>query len=231
VLGLWDGDQLAGIVALRPVVAPDAALNPELLELLVPHIGRLRASLLKSSESIASPLWELLSTLGYRAEIDRKEIAYLVDAGSFQAAASPVSGCLRRAREADFDAVLYASRASLVEEGRPDAYEQDPEVFSRWVRQRLARARVLEWEGRVAFAAWVDVQRPEGWLIQGVYTWPEQRRRGLGEAGVSAICEEALAEGAQHVQLSVIEGNVPAVRLYERLGFRAFDQLRTVLFT
>jgi RimJ/RimL family protein N-acetyltransferase len=33
------------------------------------------------------------------------------------------------------------------------------------------------------------------------------------------------------VQLAVIEGNEPAERLYERLGFRRFARLRTLLFS
>jgi hypothetical protein len=32
------------------------------------------------------------------------------------------------------------------------------------------------------------------------------------------------------VQLAVVEGNAPAERLYETLGFQPFARLRTVLF-
>ena len=63
--------------------------------------------------------------------------------------------------------------------------------------------------GRVVFAGYADVQRPEGWLLQGVYTWPESRRRGYGSLGVSDLCREAFASGADHVQLSVVDGNEP----------------------
>jgi predicted GNAT family acetyltransferase len=78
---------------------------------------------------------------------------------------------------------------------------------------------VVEWEGALRFVGYADVQRSEGWLLQGVYTWPEARRRG-----------RAAAAGASHVQLAVVEGNAPAEKLYEKLGFRPFARLRTVLF-
>ena len=84
--------------------------------------------------------------------------------------------------------------------------------------------------GRIAFVAYADVRRPEGWLVQGVYTWPDLRRRGLAAIGVSAICRTAFESGADHVQLAVVEGNRPAEGLYERLGFRPFERLRTILF-
>ena len=82
----------------------------------------------------------------------------------------------------------------------------------------------------MAFVAYADVQRPEGWLIQGVYTWPAYRRRGFAAAGVADLCREAFDAGASHVQLAVVEGNLAARRLYAGLGFEPFDELRTILF-
>ena len=125
---------------------------------------------------------------------------------------------------------MLAARESLREEGRPDPFSGDVRGFRRWVSGRVARARVIESEGRVVFVAYADVQRPEGWLVQGVYTWPELRGRGLATAGVSDLCREAFAAGTDHVQLAVVEDNVPGVRLYERLGFKPFARLRTILF-
>jgi predicted GNAT family acetyltransferase len=77
---------------------------------------------------------------------------------------------------------------------------------------------------------YADVRLEEGWLLQGIYTWPAWRRRGLGAAGVAALCQAAFDARAGHVQLSVVEGNVAAHSLYERLGFAPHRTLRTLLF-
>jgi predicted GNAT family acetyltransferase len=84
--------------------------------------------------------------------------------------------------------------------------------------------------GRVRFVGYADVRRPEGWLVQGVYTFPDARRRGLAAAGMSALVREAFGTDANHVQLAVVGGNSAAAGLYERLGFEPFGELRTVLF-
>ena len=47
----------------------------------------------------------------------------------------------------------------------------------------------------------------------------------------SELCRRAFASGSSHVQLAVIEGNEAAEQLYERLGFRRFARLRTLLFS
>jgi predicted GNAT family acetyltransferase len=78
---------------------------------------------------------------------------------------------------------------------------------------------------------YADVQRPEGWLLQGIYTWPEYRRRGIASFGLSEFCREAFRAGTDHVQLAVVDDNIAARRLYERLGFSSFAKLRTILFT
>ena len=98
------------------------------------------------------------------------------------------------------------------------------------MRGRLSRARVVEEDGTVRFVGYADVRRPEGWLVQGVYTFPHARRRGIASAGMSALVDEAFHAGADHVQLAVVGGNVAAARMYEQLGFAPFGELRTVLF-
>jgi predicted GNAT family acetyltransferase len=77
---------------------------------------------------------------------------------------------------------------------------------------------------------YADVRLREGWLLQGVYCWPEFRRQRFASTGVSDLCCEAVVAGAEHVQLSVVDGNEAARRLYEGLGFEPFGKLRTILF-
>jgi ribosomal protein S18 acetylase RimI-like enzyme len=50
---------------------------------------------------------------------------------------------------------------------------------------------------------------------------PAARGCGVGDALVRTVQAEARARGARRVLLDVADGNVPAIRLYERHGFQA----------
>jgi RimJ/RimL family protein N-acetyltransferase len=230
LVGAFDDGRLVGLAALRPSVMLDAQLGPEALEALLPWIERLEAGLIKSPVTLVARTWLRLAARGRRALVDRIEAACVLEPARARLVDAPAELDVRPARAEDLPALIHAARASLREEGRPDPFEGDPDGFRRWVRGRVARATVVAVAGRIAFVSYADVRRPEGWLVQGVYTWPDLRRRGLAAVGVSAVCRTAFESGADHVQLAVVEGNVPAEGLYERLGFRPFERLRTILF-
>lgn len=68
--------------------------------------------------------------------------------------------------------------------------------------------------------------RPDTWeahpdAAQLVQMWvhPSMRGRGVGAALVTRIIEWARAERFPELRLWVVEGNEPAIRLYERMGF------------
>ncbi len=54
---------------------------------------------------------------------------------------------------------------------------------------------------------------------------PDCRRRGVARALHERIAEQLRAQGAQLTYLVVIEGNMPAMRLFEGLGFERFRTL------
>jgi len=230
VLVAVDGPDLAGVASLQPSLAVEAGADPEVLAAFLPHLASVGAGLLKVGADTAEPIWRALRRVGRRPVLDRYETAYAVAPREVRGAPPGPGVQVRAARADDLEALVQAARASLREERRPDPFEGDPEGFRRWVAGRVRRATVAEWEGALRFVGYADVQRREGWLLQGVFTWPEARRRGLAAAGVSELCRRALSAGAEHVQLAVVEGNTPAERLYERLGFRPFSRLRTILF-
>jgi RimJ/RimL family protein N-acetyltransferase len=223
--------EIMGVAALRPSIVFDAAIDAEALEALIPFVESLNVGLVKSGAAGVDVLWAHLSrTNERRVLVDRKETLYTLK-GAADRLVEPDPGWLSRpAANADLEPLLYAARESLREEDRPDPFAGDVRSFRRWVRGRVARARVVESEGRVVFVGYADVQRRDGWLLQGIYTWPEVRRRGFAAAGTSGLCHEAFAGGADHVQLAVVEGNEPARALYEGLGFEPFSALRTILF-
>jgi ribosomal protein S18 acetylase RimI-like enzyme len=225
------GGAIAGVASLQPSLAVEEGAAPEVLEAFLPHLAGVGTGLLKVAAATAEPIWQALRRVGRRAVLDRYETSYALAPGEVHWAASPQGARVRAAAPADLDGLVQAARASLREEHRPDPFEGDPDGFRRWVGGRIPRATVVDLEGALRFAGYADVQRAEGWLLQGVYTWPEARRRGLAAAGVSALCRRALEAGASHVQLAVVAGNTPAERLYDRLGFRPVARLRTILFT
>lgn len=55
--------------------------------------------------------------------------------------------------------------------------------------------------------------------ITNVATHPDHRRRGYGAAVLAAALGEAKKRGLSFVTLEVRESNVPAIGLYEKLGF------------
>ena len=230
VLGAWRGERLVGVASLRPTVVLEAGLEDDVLEALLGPIANLATGLVRSSVRCVGPLWTRLAERGRRAMVDRIEESLVLERAPLPLGEPPAGVRVRPATAADLEPLVEAARASLREEGRPDPFLGDPRGFRRWVGARLARALVAESGGRVAWVGYADVRLPEGWLLQGVYAWPEARRRGLAVAGVSALCREAFRSGADHVQLSVVAGNAAALGLYAKLGFRPHATLRTLLF-
>ncbi len=230
LLGAFRGEHLEAIAALRPSIAVSTPTSDAALEILLPHFRRVSSGLVKSPRRVVEPIWKTLEGAGRRAIIDRIELAYRLAPDAILPAAPGLPGVARPARREDLSELVYAARASLWEEDRPDPADGDPTGFRRWVEGRLPRARIVSDAGRTVFVAYVDVRRSEGWLVQGVYTWPDVRRRGFARRGMDSVIREAFAEGADHVQLAVVEGNERASKLYENLGFEVYGELRTVLF-
>jgi ribosomal protein S18 acetylase RimI-like enzyme len=230
LVGAWRARSLVGVASIRPSLVLSEGTDDEMLEAWLPFLEAVPSGLMKSGWEPASRLWQLLSERGRGCLVDRDETAYAVTRERAVRVDAPPGVKVRPAAEGDLEPLVEAARASLREEGRPDPFDGDPPGFRRWVRGRLPRARVVEADGHAFFVGYADVRRPEGWLVQGVYTFPQARRRGFATAGMSAIVQEAFAAGAAHVQLAVVSGNTNAERLYERLGFEPFARLRTVLF-
>ena len=230
VIAALEGSELRGVASLQPTLGLEAGADPAVVEVLLPQLATTPAGLLKTDASQAETVWRALHRAGRRALLDRIETGYAIGPAASSLREAPEGAHARSARPGDLEPLVEAARASLREENRPDPFEGDPKGFRRWVSGRIRRAVVVESGGRLVFVGYADVQRREGWLLQGVYTWPDFRRRGLAAAGVSELCRRAFAAGGSHVQLAVVEGNTAAEQLYEGLGFERFVNLRTVLF-
>ncbi|HEY3756095.1 MAG TPA: GNAT family N-acetyltransferase [Opitutaceae bacterium] len=83
----------------------------------------------------------------------------------------------------------------------------------------FAASRVLLWNDQPAGVALIARR---GWTSRMALLalLPEARKQGLGSAFVRQLQREARERGDRRMVLEVIEQNGPAVRLYDRCGFR-----------
>src|SRR5690606_11989597 len=68
---------------------------------------------------------------------------------------------------------------------------------------------------------------PGAWVVESVATRPEARGAGFGGALLAHVLAEGRAAGHGLAQLSMMIGNAPAQRLYERHGFAIVAEKRS----
>lgn len=140
---------------------------------------------------------------------------------------------VRPARSDEFDRYLPAV-AAMFDEELGIAPLSGP--TGRGYRSQLAAlvkaGRVLvrtDANGDVVFKAELAVVSRHTCQVQGVWVRPDRRGRGIGTAAMAAVAEHALRL-APSVSLYVNDFNVPARRVYDRIGMRQVGILSTVLF-
>ena len=68
-------------------------------------------------------------------------------------------------------------------------------------------------------------------VVDVLYVRPAARGRGLGMELMRAAAEHARAAGAEAVELTVLESNKPARRLYEHLGYATVERRLAAMLT
>ncbi len=70
----------------------------------------------------------------------------------------------------------------------------------------------------------LDRKSDKAWLLDILYVRPAARGKGLGVELIRAAAEYVQAQGAETLALDVLESNVAAKRLYDRLGFATVER-------
>jgi ribosomal protein S18 acetylase RimI-like enzyme len=120
-----------------------------------------------------------------------------------------------------------------------DAYRQfykqpsDSEAVRGYLKERLSKNECvvfMAFEGDEAlgftllYHHWTTVALGHVWLLNDLFTTPEARRKGVGEALLAKAADFARADGAKRIWLRTAVDNFTAQALYEKVGYERDEQ-------
>lgn len=144
--------------------------------------------------------------------------------------ARPDGVIVRRAYPTEWE-IVASNSASMIEH----ELEYDPRSlsaeFNANVRMMIDRGLwwVGEHEGELCFFCNAGPRSEYTVQVQGIWTPEHLRGRGLATRALAGVCAELLQD-VPSVSLYVNDFNEPALRLYERVGFRRTGEMATLLF-
>lgn len=131
----------------------------------------------------------------------------------------------------DWNTVLSATLSMHEEETGLINLQRDRDGFARSTRQKIREQRVWvlreEDSTGIIFKASASLPAEEVLQLEGIWTAPAYRRRGIAFQALSALCT-TLHEHFETLSLYTSADNEPALRLYAALGFREEARWRTV---
>ncbi len=135
----------------------------------------------------------------------------------------------RRGTDQDLDVVAAQASAMTLEDLGFDPADESPSAHRTTVQDRLRAGRtwVLERHGEIVFQINVGTVSRRGCQVGGTYVPPEHRGHGYATLGVEATCRRLLSLHPL-VTLHVNEANLPAVRVYEKVGFQRREPMRLI---
>lgn len=237
VLGLRDADgRLAAAVFCGGNLLPLGGSAADLRAIGAALATRRRScsSIVGRSDAVGA-LWDVLEPSWGPVRLIRacQPLLLLDQSSPLMAAVPSEAPSVRIMTDADLDAYLPAALAMFREElDLPPLAPAMAEEYRRRVAALIRRGRaygVLDDHGQVIFKADIGSVSRHTCQVQGVWTRPDQRGKGIATAALGAVLRRGL-ELAPSVSLYVNDFNEPARRLYARLGMREVGAIRTILF-
>ncbi|MFN7132295.1 MAG: GNAT family N-acetyltransferase [Myxococcales bacterium] len=136
---------------------------------------------------------------------------------------------LRQAGPADLPQVVELALASAKEANGEDLPSVPLEVFQRRVEARLLAGRtwVLDDGPRLIMKIDLGVRSRHGAEIEGVYTIPDARRRGVATNALGQLCRSLLS-ALPRMTIRVDDGNAAMSQVCRKVGFIAMRPQRLV---
>lgn len=131
----------------------------------------------------------------------------------------------------DIDAVVPAAAAMHKEEVGIDPLERDAAGYRERIRELIDKQRsvIRVYERTIVAKCEYSAVTPEAVQLMGVWTHPRYRRRGFGRELLREVCGH-LSRRGKAVTLFVNDFNLPAVAMYESLGFERIGMNRALIW-
>jgi hypothetical protein len=162
-------------------------------------------------------------------DIKKPQLVMLLNRGHLRGNAQQTP--LRPATRADIDQLTESAAAMHQEEMGINPLSVDSEGWRVRMTQLVERRWSWVWTegGSMVFKAELSAWTPQAAQIQGVFTHPGWRKRGIATAAMRQLCA-MLLEHTQACTLYVNHYNTAARRLYDDLGFVEVSQFATVIY-
>jgi hypothetical protein len=159
----------------------------------------------------------LCRELGVRPRGSRVQKLLFVSADDLGPFTNPL---LRLATEADVAQLVPMAAAFVQETSGRDALAEDPAGFPARVRQRVRAGRtyVLEGGGRLVFKLDVGSRSQFGAELEGLYTLPEERRKGHAVHCLGQI-SRFLLSSLPRLVLRVDDGHASIATIARKVGY------------
>jgi predicted GNAT family acetyltransferase len=131
----------------------------------------------------------------------------------------------------DLEALVPACAAMHREEVGIDPLDRDAAGYRERVRELVEQKRsvILVVDGAIAAKCEYSAVTNETVQLMGVWTSPRFRRRGYARALLREVCGHCARKG-KTVTLFVNDFNLPAIALYEDLGFQRIGMNRALIW-
>ena len=132
---------------------------------------------------------------------------------------------IRPATPADCPVILGFIRELAAFEREPDAVVATEADLLRdgWGPQPRFTALIAEYDGAAAgfalyFTSYSTWRGHHGIRLEDLYVTPEMRGRGIGKALLARLARIAVEQGCPRLEWDVLDWNVDAIAVYERVG-------------
>lgn len=138
---------------------------------------------------------------------------------------------LRTAKVSDLDSLLSFEQEIIKAERPFDPTIQKGEISYYDLKELIlgdeSEVMVIEWEGTLVASGYVRLRLARHYLdhkdygyLGFMYTHPDHRGKGLNAQIVEGLKEWSYQKGIKEVRLTVYSDNLPAVKAYEKAGFK-----------